>query len=107
MDARHATLLGQSVVNEMTKRGFYCIHLRRPDQYALENTYTPTFTTREMLCSIEFSDRRLFIDSVAQHAAAGLDKPSVVTWIGNDPLVFSARKFTRILSRASSQNSVT
>jgi len=34
------------------------------------------------------SERRIFIDSMMQHAAAALDLPSTVAWIGTNPKVF-------------------
>lgn len=34
------------------------------------------------------SERRVFIDSMMQHAAAALDLPSTVAWIGTNPKVF-------------------
>ena len=34
------------------------------------------------------SERRIFIDSMMQHAAAALDLPSTVVWIGTNPKVF-------------------
>ena len=35
-----------------------------------------------------FSEKRLFIDSSLQHAAAAMGLPSVVTWVGTKPEQF-------------------
>ncbi len=89
--------IAQEIVNQMNERGFETIHLRRPDQYALENTTYVQMSVREMMGSILFSEKRLFIDSLAQHAAAALAMPSVVTWAGNIPEVFGYQMHTNIL----------
>jgi len=78
----------QKVVNYMNSKGYRTIHLRRADQYPLENEIWIPMTTREVLCSVQFADKSLFIDSVAQHASAAVGKQAVVTWIGNKPKVF-------------------
>jgi len=91
--------IAQRVVDRMNALGYTTVHLRRPDQYALAGTVSPIFTVREMLCSIEFSDKRLFIDSVAEHAAAALGKPSVIVWTGNRPGVFGYTTNANLLPR--------
>jgi ADP-heptose:LPS heptosyltransferase len=80
--------IAQEVVNEMNKRGYRTIHLRRENQIALDVAEWIPFTLREALCAIQFSDKRLFVDSFAAHAAAALNLPSVVTWVTNPPKVF-------------------
>ena len=42
----------------------------------------------ELFGLINASDKRLLIDSSLQHAAAALNKPSTVLWIGTDPIIF-------------------
>jgi hypothetical protein len=44
------------------------------------------------------SDKRLFIDSFAQHTAAAVGKPSVVCWIGNIPSQFGYEMHTNIIA---------
>jgi len=78
----------EEVCKEMKKEGYRVIHLRRPDQPQLENAEHVNMTFRETLAAIELSNKRLFIDSVFQHAAKALNKPSIVLWIVNDPKVF-------------------
>ncbi len=91
--------IAQRVVDRMNALGYTTVHLRRPDQYGLDGTFVPHFTVRELLCSIEFSNKRLFIDSVAEHAAAALDKPSVIVWTGNRPNIFGWNIHTNLLPR--------
>ena len=89
--------LAQKSVDHMNSQGFKTIHIRRKDQYAIENAEWIDMNMREMMGSIMFSERRLFIDSLAQHAAAALSMPSVVTWAGNRPEVFGYEMHKNIL----------
>lgn len=44
------------------------------------------------------SDKRLFIDSFAQHTAAALGLPSVVCWVANVPSQFGYDMHTNIMA---------
>lgn len=78
----------QGVVDAMNARGYRTFHLRRSDQLPLKDTFWLNLTLREALCALQFSDKRLFVDSVAAHGAAALGLPSTVTWVVNSPKVF-------------------
>ena len=80
--------VAQQIVNEMTNKGFHCVQIRRDDQPNMKGAETITLNTRMILCAIQFSSARLFVDSFAQHAAAGLNIPSSVQWVANDPKIF-------------------
>lgn len=95
--------IAEDVCIEMKKRGFRVIHLRRPDQRPLTNAEWIPFTMREVFAVIQLSDKRLLIDSVAQHVAAALGKPSVVTWVGNNPTVFGYDLHTNIIPNSEPQ----
>lgn len=88
--------IAEEVCVEMKMKGYRPIHLRRKNQYALENAEFLDLSFRESLCLIQLSDKRLFIDSFAQHAAAALNKPSVVTWVSNPPEVFGHKIHTNL-----------
>jgi len=47
-----------------------------------------TLPFRELYAVFPLSTKRLFIDSFAQHVAAGMGLQSTVVWIGNKPEVF-------------------
>lgn len=64
------------------------LHIRRGDQPALENTEVLNLPFRELYAVFEFSKKRVFIDSFAQHVAAALNLPSTVCWIANKPSVY-------------------
>lgn len=80
------------------RHDYHIVHIRRPNQFSLRNTVPVTLNSRALFALIERSDKRLFIDSFAQHAAAALDKPSVVCWIGNKPSQFGYELHTNIIA---------
>lgn len=64
------------------------LHIKRDDQIAYQGTHPVSDSLRGLLVLIMLSDKRLLIDSFAQHAAAAIDKPSTVLWVVNNPNVF-------------------
>jgi hypothetical protein len=64
------------------------VHIRRDDQIQYDGAFGVQDNFRGLLVLITISEKRLLIDSFAQHAAAALGKQSVVTWICNKPNVF-------------------
>ncbi len=50
----------------------------------------------ELFGLVHLSDKRLLIDSSLQHAAAALNKPSTVLWIGTNPKLFGYDLHTNI-----------
>ena len=79
--------LAQNIINEY-KDEYNVFHIRREDQIAYENTFPVSDSFRGLAALIELSEKRLFIDSFAQHTAAAMNKPSTVLWIANKPNVF-------------------
>jgi hypothetical protein len=75
-------------VIEEFRKDYNIVHIRREDQTSFPGTIPVTDNFRALAVLIELSEKRLFMDSFAQHAAAGLDKPSTVLWIANSPVVF-------------------
>jgi hypothetical protein len=70
----------QQVVDAFANE-YNIIHIRRDDQLPLRNVTQATADFRALAVLIQLSEKRLFIDSFAQHAAAALGKPSVVCMI--------------------------
>lgn len=75
------------VVNEF-KDEYNIVHIKREDQLSYENTFAVSDSFRALVVLISISSKRLFMDSFAQHVAAGLNLPSTVLWIANKPEVF-------------------
>jgi hypothetical protein len=67
------------------KEKYQILHIAREDQTSFADTHKVFGDLRELFCLINLSDKRLFIDSFAQHAAAAMGKPSVVCWITTNP----------------------
>jgi hypothetical protein len=89
--------IAQQVVNHYAPT-HNVVHLRREDQLALQNTTPLKGEFRSLATLIAMSDKRLFIDSFAQHTAAAVGKPSVVCWIGNTPTQFGYDMHTNIIA---------
>ena len=78
-----------TLANHFSKT-YRILHIRREDQPALPNVEVLTLPFREMYAVFPLSTKRLFIDSFAQHVAAGLDLQSTVCWIANKPSIFGS-----------------
>lgn len=83
--------IAQKLVNYFSK-SYRILHLRTPDQPELNGTELLNLPYRELYAVFPMSQKRLFIDSFAQHVAAALDLQSTVIWIGNKPEVFGYKE---------------
>lgn len=75
-------------VIERFKNDYDIVHIRRDDQPSYENTIQISDSFRALAVLISISEKRLFMDSFAQHTAAAIGMPSTVLWVVNSPLVF-------------------
>ena len=89
--------VAQQVVNAFAPT-HNVVQMRRKDQPTLQNVYPAESGFRQLAVLILMSDKRLFIDSFAQHAAAALGKPSVVCWVANTPTQFGYAMHKNILA---------
>jgi hypothetical protein len=87
----------QEVVDYFAK-DFSIVHIRREDQLALNNTIPMQADFRNLCVLIKNSQKRLFMDSFAQHVAKALDLNSVVCWIANDPNQFGYQNNINIVA---------
>ena len=87
----------EAVVKEFIGE-YNIVHIKREDQYGFEGTFPVTDNFKGIAVLIEMSAKRLFMDSFAQHTAAGLNKPSTVLWIANTPKVFGYEIHQNILA---------
>ena len=74
----------QDIINSL-KDNYHIYHISRQDQQSYENVEKINGNWREIFALLMLSQKRLFIDSFAQHACAALMLPSVVCWIGTSP----------------------
>lgn len=90
--------LAQNIVNEFS--GHYNVfHIRRENQFQLQNTIPVTADFRAIAVLIKISQKRLLIDSFAQHTAKALGLNSVVTWVANKPSQFGYENNINIVAK--------
>jgi hypothetical protein len=89
----------QEIVNFYSK-DYQILQIKRESQPLLNGAIPLTLPLRQIFAILTFSDKRLFIDSFGQHAAAALNLPSVVTWVANSPKVFGYDIHTNIVTTA-------
>ena len=90
----------QEIVEKLKDR-YFIYHVSRPNSYKLENvTFVPEVTKRELLSMLLVTDKRILIDSCLQHAAAALELPSTVCWVGTSSKVFGYKIHRNISTKA-------
>jgi hypothetical protein len=78
----------QEIVNRL-KDKYYIYHIARSSAYKLNDThYLAEIPKRELLSLLLVSSKRILIDSCLQHAAAALNLPSTVCWVGTSSVTF-------------------
>jgi len=82
------------------KDDFTIFHIRRNDQIQLQNTIQAQGDFRALCALISIAQKRLFIDSFAQHAAKAMGLNSVVCWIGNSPAQFGYETNVNIMANS-------
>lgn len=93
--------LPASVVNEVVdyfKNDYAILHIKRDDQLIYENTIGALDNWRSIAIMLTMSVKRLLIDSSSMHVATALNLPSVVGWIGTNPMVFGYDIHTNIMA---------
>tara|TARA_R110002167_G_scaffold128622_1_gene311043 strand:+ start:1945 stop:2847 length:903 start_codon:yes stop_codon:yes gene_type:complete len=73
---------------EEYREHYNIVHIKRPDQQAFSDTLECIDTPRGVAYMLLKSEKRIFIDSFAQHMAAALNLPSTVCWVTTNPTVF-------------------
>ena len=77
--------LAQEIINDL-KDKYHIYVIKKPKQLNFKNAESLSFNNiREAMALLCISEKRLLIDSFLQHAAAALDKPSVVCWVSTKP----------------------
>lgn len=89
----------QQLVNHYSK-DYRILHIRTDEQPILQGTEHLFLPLRELYAVFPLSTKRIFIDSFAQHVAAGLDLQSTVVWVGNKPEVFGYPEHINIVPNA-------
>lgn len=87
----------QPIINKH-KDKFNFVQIKANHQIQLENCTQIDLTLREMFLLLSQCHSALTIDSVTQHCMAAFQKPSVVCWVGNSPIVYGYPLHTNIAS---------
>jgi hypothetical protein len=83
---------------EEYREHYNIVHIKRPDQQGFSDTLECIDTPRGVAYLLLKSEKRVFIDSFAQHMAAALNLPSTVCWITTNPKVFGYDIHDNVLS---------
>jgi ADP-heptose:LPS heptosyltransferase len=86
-----------SVIEEF-KESHTIIHIKREDQKIFPDTMQALDGFRSIAILLQLADKRLLIDSFAQHMAAALNLKSTVCWIGTKPEIFGYKLHDNIKS---------
>jgi hypothetical protein len=87
----------QTLINKF-KDQFTFVQIRASHQLQLENCAQVDLTLREIFLLLSQCKTALTIDSVTQHVMACFNKPSLVCWIGNSPIVYGYSIHTNVMS---------
>lgn len=68
------------IVRAMLSKGYRVLQITGRDDMLVSGAERLTLENRLLMCAVLFADKRLFIDSFPQHAAAAFGKQSVVLW---------------------------
>jgi len=92
--------VAQEIVNKL-KDQYMILHVCYDFHAKLEGAirFEKQVSKKELFNLINFSDKRLLIDSSLQHAAAALNKPSTVVWTGTSPKIFGYDMHKNVLPK--------
>ena len=85
-------------VIEHYKESHTIIHIKRPNQLVYDGTLQAHDGFRSIAILLKLADKRILIDSFAQHMAAALDLKSTVCWVSTKPEIFGYNNNNNIKS---------
>ncbi len=93
------TDVAAKIVNKMVVAGYQPVLIKNQNQPAIAGAGILQMNLRLALAALQYSSKRLFVDSFMQAAAAALGKPSVVTWLSTHPQKTGYNMHTNIVAR--------
>jgi len=92
--------VAESIVEKFSNN-YHIIQITRPNGYKLEGVerLDSQLSNMELFSLLVVAQKRVLIDSSLQHAAAALNLPSTVLWIGTSPKVFGYTLHNNILAK--------
>lgn len=97
--------IAQAVVDTL-KKNYEVFQIRNENQPLLKNVNSIHGDLRATICFLMLSDKRLLIDSFAQHACNGFNLKSTVCWIVNSPNVLGYKLHNNIMSKEPNVNTL-
>lgn len=91
--------IAQQLVSKYSK-DYHIIQVTRPNGYDLEGVerLDQKMSNMELFSLLAASKKRFLIDSCLQHAAAALNLPATVFWVGTSPKVFGYKTHNNIVA---------
>tara|TARA_B110000858_G_scaffold77830_1_gene90253 strand:- start:190 stop:1071 length:882 start_codon:yes stop_codon:yes gene_type:complete len=91
--------IAQQLVSKYSK-DYHMIQVTRPNGYVLEDVerLDQKMSNMELFSLLAASEKRFLIDSCLQHAAAALNLPTTVFWVGTSPKVFGYKTHNNIVA---------
>jgi hypothetical protein len=80
------------------KDKFTFVQIKSGNQIQLDNCTQLDLTLRELFLLLSQCKTSIGIDSVTQHVMACFNKPSLVCWVGNSPIVYGYSMHTNVMS---------
>ena len=80
------------------KDKFTFVQIKSSNQIQLDNCTQLDLTLRELFLLLSQCKTAIGIDSVTQHVMATFQKPSLVCWVGNSPIVYGYSMHTNVMS---------
>jgi len=80
------------------KDKFTFVQVKSGNQIQLDNCTQLDLTLRELFLLLSQCKTAIGIDSVTQHVMACFNKPSLVCWVGNSPIVYGYSMHTNVMS---------
>lgn len=102
--------LPENLVREIIeeyKEYYSIVHIKRKDQITYQDTFECYDNPRGVAILLSMSEKRLLIDSFAQHMAAALNLPSTVCWIGTNPISFGYEIHNNIIANPPEKEYIT
>tara|TARA_R100000664_G_scaffold6194_1_gene11178 strand:+ start:8433 stop:9329 length:897 start_codon:yes stop_codon:yes gene_type:complete len=95
----------QEVVDGLAEK-YNIVHICYEFHPKLNNChrFDKTIGKKPLFAMIAHAEKRIFVDSSLQHAAAALKLPSVVCWVNTQPKVFGYDIHTNILTKVAKDN---
>jgi hypothetical protein len=87
----------QPIINKY-KDEYTFVQIRSNNQLQLENCVQVDLTLREIFLLLSQCKTAITIDSLTQHVMAAFQKPSLVCWVGNSPIVYGYSLHTNVVS---------